>query len=79
MILTIPMGSTWMKSHPNFRAIPEAKDFFAGIPPNTIKQQNDISQPWMSTNWTGVCDELKVSRNTLIITGTDDDDDDDDV
>jgi pimeloyl-ACP methyl ester carboxylesterase len=34
-------------------------------------QQNDISQNWLATNWTGVCDELtKVSSPTLIITGT---------
>jgi hypothetical protein len=56
MILSIPMGSHWLKSHPNFpENVPEAKDLFAGIPPNTIKQQNDISQAWQSTNWIGVC------------------------
>jgi hypothetical protein len=56
-----------MKSDPSFlQAVPEAKDLFAGIPHNTIKQQNDISQ-----NWSGVCVELtKVSSPTLIITGT---------
>jgi hypothetical protein len=74
MLLSIPMGSAWMKSHPHFlQAVPEAKDLFAGKPPNTIKQQNKISQDGMATNWTGVCDELtKVSSPTLIITGTDD-------
>ena len=45
MILSIPMGSAWMESHPNFlESISEAKDLFSGISPNTIKQQNDISQ-----------------------------------
>jgi pimeloyl-ACP methyl ester carboxylesterase len=46
---------------------------FAGIPPNTIKQQNDISQAWTATNWSGVCDKLtKISSPTLIITGNHD-------
>jgi pimeloyl-ACP methyl ester carboxylesterase len=74
MLLSIPMGSAWMKSHPHFlQAVSGAKDLFAGKPPNTIKQQNKISQDGMATNWTGVCDELtKVSSPTLIITGTDD-------
>jgi len=46
---------------------------FSGIPPNTIKQQNDISQNWMATNWNGICDELtKISNPTLIVTGTED-------
>jgi hypothetical protein len=45
MILSIPMGSAWMKSHPNsLQAVPEAKDLFASIRPNTIKQQNNIAQ-----------------------------------
>jgi pimeloyl-ACP methyl ester carboxylesterase len=74
MLLSIPMGSARMKSHPHFlQAVPEAKDLFAGIPPNTIKQQNKISQAWTATNWSGICGELaKVSNPTLIITGTHD-------
>jgi pimeloyl-ACP methyl ester carboxylesterase len=56
-----------MESHPNFlESPPAAKDLFAGIPPNTIKQQNDISQAC-------VCDKLtKISSPTLIITGNHD-------
>jgi hypothetical protein len=59
-------------SHPDFlESIPEAKDLFSSIAPNTIKQQNDISQNWMATNWNGICDELtKISNPTLVITGT---------
>jgi pimeloyl-ACP methyl ester carboxylesterase len=73
-LLTISMGSAWMELHPNFlETIPSDIDLFAGIPPNTIKQQNDIAQDWQATNWSGVCDELtKVSNPTLIITGTHD-------
>jgi pimeloyl-ACP methyl ester carboxylesterase len=68
------MGSAWMESHPNFlESVPEAKDLFSGIAPKTIKQQNDISQNWMVTNWSGICDELtKISNPTLIVTGTHD-------
>jgi pimeloyl-ACP methyl ester carboxylesterase len=74
MILSIPMGSAWMDSHPDFLdSVPEVKDLFSGIPPNTIKQQNDISKNWMATNWSGICDELtKISSPTLIVTGTHD-------
>jgi pimeloyl-ACP methyl ester carboxylesterase len=74
MILSIPMGSAWMKSHPNFlESAPEAKDLFASIRPETIKQQNDISQAWTATNWSGICGELaKVSNPILIMTGTHD-------
>jgi pimeloyl-ACP methyl ester carboxylesterase len=73
-LLSIPMGSAWMELHPNFlESVPEAKDLFSGIPPNTIKQQNHISQNWMATNWNGICDELtKISNPTLIVTGTHD-------
>jgi pimeloyl-ACP methyl ester carboxylesterase len=73
-LLAISMGSAWMELHPNFfETIPNEIDLFAGIPPNTIKQQNDIAQDWIATNWTGICDELtKVSSPTLIITGTHD-------
>jgi pimeloyl-ACP methyl ester carboxylesterase len=73
-LLAISMGSAWMELHPNFlETIPNDIDLFAGIPPNTIKQQNDIAQDWLGTNWSGTCDELtKVSNPALIITGTHD-------
>ena len=73
-LLAISMGSAWMELHPNFlETIPNEIDLFAGIPPNTIKQQNDIAQDWLGTYWSGVCDKLtKVSSPTLIITGTHD-------
>jgi pimeloyl-ACP methyl ester carboxylesterase len=73
-LLAISMGSAWMESHPNFlETIPNDIDLFAGIPPYTIKQQNDISEDWLSTNWSGICHELtKIAIPTLIITGTHD-------
>lgn len=74
MLEFVSEGLAWMKSHPNFiQALPAAKDLFAGITSNTIKHQYDSVQAWMSTDWSGVCDELtRVSSPTLIITGTDD-------
>jgi hypothetical protein len=51
--------------------VPEAKDLFAGVPPNMIKNQNDISQNRITTTWSGICDDLtKISNPTRIITGT---------
>jgi hypothetical protein len=44
-LLSIPVRSAWMESHPNFlESVQEAKDLVSVIPPNTIKHRNDISQ-----------------------------------
>ncbi|HEX9320073.1 MAG TPA: alpha/beta hydrolase, partial [Nitrososphaeraceae archaeon] len=41
--------------------------------PNNNLQQLKAYQNWVATNWSGICDELtKISKSTLIITGTDD-------
>src|SRR5215467_15930018 len=74
MLMSISMGSAWMRSHPNFlQAVPETKDLFGDIPLNTIKQQYGIVHAWTSTNWSGVCDKLaSVSSPALIVSGTDD-------
>ena len=73
LLITISWDRHGWNCTPIFLTIPEAKDLFAGIPPNTIKQQNDISQHWLATNWNGICEDLtKVSSPTLIITGTHD-------
>ena len=63
-----------MESHPNFlETLPNDIDLFAGVPPYTIKQQNDISEDWLSTDWSGICHELtKISIPTLIVAGTHD-------
>jgi hypothetical protein len=45
-------------------AIPAVKDLFAGIPINTLKQQNHILQDWLATNWSGICNEL---ANTILL------------
>jgi len=62
-----------LSTNHTLQAVPEAKDLFGGIPPNTIKQQYGIVHAWTSTNRSGVCDKLaSVSSPTLIISGTDD-------
>jgi pimeloyl-ACP methyl ester carboxylesterase len=77
--LSQQLGAGWMKLHPNFfETIPIPKfakftDLFPGIPRNTEMQQTKSVQSWMSTNWSGICDNLsKISNPTLVITGTDD-------
>ena len=75
-LLSLSLGSGWMKLHPNYLEtipIPKLKDLFAGNTPNTALQQFKSVQSWMSTSWGGICDSLsKISKPTLIITGTDD-------
>jgi pimeloyl-ACP methyl ester carboxylesterase len=77
--LSLQYGAEWMKLHPNFfealpiPKFPKFKDLFHGIPPNTQMQQTKSIISWMSTNWSGICDNLsKISIPTLVITGTDD-------
>lgn len=73
-LISTQLGQTWIKLHPDFlESIPEAKDLLAGIPLNTIKQQNNIVQNWFAPNWSGICNQLpNISKPTLVITGTDD-------
>jgi pimeloyl-ACP methyl ester carboxylesterase len=75
-LLSFSLGSAWIKLHPNsLETIPKAEDLFVGIPPNTQKEQIYMSENWMATNWSGICNELpKISIPTLVITGTDDND-----
>jgi len=71
--VSISLRLGWIKLHPkSLEAVPKAEDSFAGIPPNTIKQQSNIAENWTATNWSGICNELpKISIPTLVITGTD--------
>ena len=44
-----------------------------GLPPEVANNQTNIALAWEATNWSGACDELaKLSKPTLVITGTDD-------
>jgi len=68
-LLSISLGSGWMKLHPNI-PIPKLKDLGFS---RTSMQQFKSAQIWFATNWSGICDDLsKISNPTLIITGTDD-------
>jgi len=65
--VTFPLG--WVKSHPNV-AVPESKEI---VYSSTLKQQFNLNERWLATNWGGVCSQLtKISKPTLVITGTDD-------
>jgi pimeloyl-ACP methyl ester carboxylesterase len=68
-ILSVTFPLEWVKSHPN-RMIPESKEI---VTSNTLKQQFNLNEGWLATNWSGVCSQLtKISKPTLVITGTED-------
>jgi pimeloyl-ACP methyl ester carboxylesterase len=68
-ILSVTFPLEWVKSHPN-RTIPESKEI---VTSNTLKQQFNLNEAWLATNWSGVCSQLtKISKPTLVITGTED-------
>ena len=68
-ILSVTFPLEWVKSHPN-RSIPESKKI---VTSKTLKQQFDLNEGWLATNWSGVCSQLtKISKPTLVITGTED-------
>jgi pimeloyl-ACP methyl ester carboxylesterase len=68
-ILSVTFPLEWVKSHPN-RTIPESKEI---VTSKTLRQQFDLNEGWLATNWSGVCGQLtKISKPTLVITGTED-------
>ena len=53
--------------------MPDAKDVFAGILPNIVKQQFIVGEHWLATKQNGACNDFgKIAKPTLIITATDD-------
>ena len=69
-VLSVIFPLSWIKSHPDKVGIPQSKEI---VPANTLKQQYNIIQNWLSTDWSGVCSQLsKISVPTLVITGTED-------
>ena len=68
-ILSVTFPLKWVKSHPNV-TIPKSKEI---VTANTLKQQFNLNERWLATNWSGVCSQLtKISKPTLVITGTED-------
>jgi pimeloyl-ACP methyl ester carboxylesterase len=68
-ILSVTFPLKWVKSHPNV-TIPKSKEI---VTANTLKQQFDLNEGWLATNWSGTCSQLtKISKPTLVITGTED-------
>jgi len=73
-LISASYGSGWIRLHPDsLENIPEAKDLFSNISPNTLRGQYDAGIGWEATNWNGACEELaKIAKPTLLIAGTDD-------
>ena len=68
-ILSVTFPLKWVKSHPNV-TIPKSKEI---VTANTLKQQFNLNEGWLATNWSGICGQLtKISKPTLVITGTED-------
>lgn len=68
-ILSVTFPVECFKSHPNV-TIPKSKEI---VTSNTLMQQFNLNEAWLATNWSGVCSHLtKISKPTLIITGTED-------
>jgi pimeloyl-ACP methyl ester carboxylesterase len=58
-LISASYGSGWLRLHPDSLGnIPEAKDLFSKISPNTLGGQYNAGIGWEATNWNGVCDEL---------------------
>ena len=69
--LEVTFPIKWIRENPNFLdTIPKTSEIILST---TLKKQYEINENWLSTNWTGVCDQLqKMTKPTLIITGTKD-------
>jgi pimeloyl-ACP methyl ester carboxylesterase len=68
-ILSLTFPLNWVKSHPNV-TFPKSTEI---VTSNILRQQFNLNEEWLATNWSGVCSQLtKISQPTLIITGTED-------
>ena len=69
--LSITFPPEWLKTHSKYiETIPKTSEIILST---TLVKQFNIVENWLSTNWTGVCNQLQnISTPTLIITGTED-------
>ena len=68
-ILTVQFPLNWLKSHPNV-SFPKSAEIVSS---NTLRQQYNLNEEWLATNWSGVCRQLpRISIPTLAITGSED-------
>ena len=69
--LSITFPPEWLKTHSNYiETIPKTSEIILST---TLVKQFNIVENWLSTNWTGVCNQLQyITTPTLIITGTED-------
>ena len=73
-LISASLGPGWIRLHPDsLETVPEAKDLFDSITPNSSLKQIKAIQSWFVTNWSSICSQLtKISNPTLVIIGTDD-------
>jgi pimeloyl-ACP methyl ester carboxylesterase len=77
-LVSASLGEGWIRLHPDSVKIPEnitsLQQLKPGLPPEVANNQNNVGKHWEDNpNWSGTCDELaKLSKPTLVITGTDD-------
>ena len=68
-ILSVTFPLNWVKSHSNV-TLPKTREV---VTSNILRQQFNLNEEWLATNWNGVCDQLtKISQPTLVITGSKD-------
>jgi pimeloyl-ACP methyl ester carboxylesterase len=78
-VIAASYGQNWLRMHPESGQIPEnitsLQQAKPGLPPEVAKDQNNVADAWLATNWSGACDELaKLDKPTLVMTGADDND-----
>jgi pimeloyl-ACP methyl ester carboxylesterase len=73
-LVAASVGAGWIRLHPEvLENIPSMQQAKPGLSPEAMNNQNNVGKEWDNPNWNGACDELaKLSKPTLVITGTDD-------
>lgn len=75
-LVNASVGPGWLKLHPGSLDLPSNMTFQQMKPslsPETMNNQMNAGQTWMTSDWTGACDGLaEVAKPLLVITGTDD-------
>jgi pimeloyl-ACP methyl ester carboxylesterase len=69
--LSVTFPPEWIRKNPNYlETIPKTIEIILST---TLVKQFNAVEDWLSSNWTGVCDQLQhISIATLIITGAED-------
>jgi pimeloyl-ACP methyl ester carboxylesterase len=75
-LVNASQGSGWIKLHPELLDLPESMTFQQmkpGLSSEAMNNQYEGAKAWVSSNWSGACDDLaKIDKPLLVITGTED-------